>query len=89
MGEYAKKKFEALKKKHRAIRAVRCYGLMIGLELDSPDLAKTVARQMLEERKIVINRTHETVLRMLPPYIVEKKHIDQVAKALDEALGKF
>jgi len=86
MGEYAKKKFEALKKKHRAIRDVRCYGLMIGIEMDSADLAKNMSKEMLE-RKIVINRTHETVLRMLPPYIVEKKHIDEVAKVLDELLS--
>ena len=30
--------------------------------------------------------THETVLRFLPPYIVEKKHIDEVIAALDSAL---
>lgn len=87
MGAYAKKKFGALKKKHKAIREVRCYGLMIGIEVDSPDLAKSVVQQMLE-RKIVINRTHETVVRMLPPYIIEKKHIDEVAKELDAVLTK-
>jgi len=86
MGEYAKKRFEELKKKHRAIREVRCYGMMIGIELDSADLAKSIAKEMLE-RRMVINRTHETVLRMLPPYIVEKKHIDQVAKTLDSVLA--
>jgi acetylornithine aminotransferase/acetylornithine/N-succinyldiaminopimelate aminotransferase len=87
MGEYAKKNFDALKKKHRSIRDVRCYGLMIGIEVDSADLAKNVAKEMLE-RKIVINRTHEIVLRMLPPYIIEKKHIDEVAKVLDDVFSK-
>ena len=87
MGDYAQKRFEALKKKHCAIREVRVFGLMIGIEVDSPDLAKKVVQQMLE-RKILINRTHETVLRMLPPYIIEKKHIDEVAKALDLILTK-
>ena len=87
MGDYARKRFEALKKKHRAIREVRVFGLMIGIEVDSPDLAKNIVQQMLE-RRIVINRTHETVLRMLPPYIIEKKHIDEVAKALDLVLAK-
>ena len=87
MGDYARKKFEALKKKHKAIREVRCYGLMIGIEVESPDLAKSVVQQMLE-RKIVVNRTHERVVRMLPPYIIEKKHVDEVAKALDGVLSK-
>jgi acetylornithine aminotransferase/acetylornithine/N-succinyldiaminopimelate aminotransferase len=35
----------------------------------------------------LINRTHETVLRFLPPYIIEKRHIDEVIEALDSALS--
>jgi len=36
---------------------------------------------------ILINRTHDTVLRFLPPYIIEKKHVDEVIRALDRALN--
>jgi acetylornithine aminotransferase/acetylornithine/N-succinyldiaminopimelate aminotransferase len=46
-----------------------------------------VAKQLLQEG-IIINRTHETVLRFLPPYVIQKKHVDQVVKALDAALRK-
>jgi hypothetical protein len=28
------------------------------------------------------------VLRFLPPYIIQKKHVDQLVKALDAALHK-
>jgi acetylornithine aminotransferase/acetylornithine/N-succinyldiaminopimelate aminotransferase len=38
-------------------------------------------------RKIVINRTHETTLRFLPPFIIERKHVDQVVEALDSILS--
>jgi acetylornithine aminotransferase/acetylornithine/N-succinyldiaminopimelate aminotransferase len=38
-------------------------------------------------RRILINRTHETTLRFLPPYIVTRKHVDQVVDALDEILS--
>jgi hypothetical protein len=41
----------------------------------------------LLEAGIIINRTHDTVLRFLPPYIIQKKHVDQVVEALDRALG--
>ena len=41
----------------------------------------------LLQRGILINRTHETVLRFLPPYIIQKKHVDQVIRELDLALG--
>jgi len=84
-GAYFSKQLEELKKKHSSIREVRGMGLMLGLEMDSTELAKSVARELLEKR-IVINRTHETVLRFLPPFIVENKHVDQVVNELDEAL---
>ena len=61
--------------------------LMQALELDSADLAKAVAKQLLHDG-IIINRTHETVLRFLPPYIIKKQHIDQLCQALDVALSK-
>ena len=38
------------------------------------------------ERRIIINRTSETVLRFLPPYILERKHVDIAIAALDEIL---
>jgi acetylornithine aminotransferase/acetylornithine/N-succinyldiaminopimelate aminotransferase len=60
-------------------------GLMLGLELDSADLAKRAASEMMA-RHIVINRTSETVLRFLPPYILERKHVDIAIAALDEIL---
>jgi len=86
-GEYFHSALEALDKKHKSIQDVRGAGLMQALELDSPDRAKAVARQLLQEG-IIINRTHETVLRFLPPYVIQKKHVDQVVKALDAALHK-
>ena len=87
LGEYFHAALEALDKKHKSIQEVRGAGLMQAVELDSPDLAKAVAKQLLQEG-IIINRTHETVLRFLPPYVIQKKHVDQVVKALDAALHK-
>ncbi len=87
LGEYFHAALEALDKKHKSILDVRGVGLMQAVELDSPELAKAVAKQLLHEG-IIINRTHETVLRFLPPYVILKKHVDQVVKALDAALRK-
>jgi acetylornithine/N-succinyldiaminopimelate aminotransferase len=92
LGEYFHAALEALHlkqkdRKHKSIQDVRGAGLMQALELDSPELAKEVARQLLQEG-IIINRTHETVLRFLPPYVIQKKHVDQVINALDAALQR-
>jgi len=85
VGEYFQGALKALDKKHKSIQDVRGAGLMLAMELDSAELAKAVARQLLQQG-IIINRTHETVLRFLPPFVIQKKHVDQVIKALDAAL---
>jgi acetylornithine/N-succinyldiaminopimelate aminotransferase len=85
LGTYFHTALTELDKKHATIHDVRGAGLMQAVELDSADLAKAVAKELLQQG-IIINRTHDTVLRFLPPYIVQKKHIDQVVEALDKAL---
>jgi acetylornithine/N-succinyldiaminopimelate aminotransferase len=88
LGEYFRGVLEKLDKKHKSIQDVRGAGLMQAVELDSPDLAKAVAKQLLQDG-IIINRTHETVLRFLPPYVIQKKHVDQLVETLDAALRKY
>lgn len=85
VGEYFHGQLDGLKSKHSSVREVRGFGLMLGMELDSADLAKAVVAQLLA-RGILINRTHDKVLRFLPPYIIEQKHVDLVVRALDSAL---
>jgi acetylornithine/N-succinyldiaminopimelate aminotransferase len=85
LGEYFRAQLEMLQSKHSCVREVRGMGLMLGMDLDSPDTAKAVVAQLLH-RGILINRTNETVLRFLPPYIIQKKHVDEVIGALDAAL---
>ncbi len=86
VGEHFRKSLIVLRSKHAAIREVRGLGLMVCAELASADLAKTCVKQMLE-RGVIINRTNETVLRFLPPYIVTKAHVDQLVSALDSVLS--
>lgn len=85
LGAYFLAELQALQSKHASVKAVRGMGLMLALDLDSVDRAKSVVAQLLA-KGILINRTHDTVLRFLPPYIVEKKQVDQVIGALDRAL---
>lgn len=85
VGDFFKSKLQELGKRHDCIVDVRGMGLMLGVELNSAELAKQVAAQMME-RRIIINRTSETVLRFLPPYILERKHVEIAINALDEIL---
>jgi acetylornithine/N-succinyldiaminopimelate aminotransferase len=85
IGEYFRAQLEMLKSRHQCVREIRGMGLMLGMELDSADTAKAVVTQLLQ-KGILINRTQETVLRFLPPYVIQEKHVDQVIQALDSAL---
>ncbi len=84
-GEYFMEKLEKLRASHPAIKEVRGLGLMVGVEMESDDLAKAVVQQMLE-RGVILNRTDETVLRFLPPFIIKNKHVDEVIAKLDQVL---
>src|SRR5271168_4458211 len=76
VGDYFQARLRELAKKHEAIVDVRGKGLMIAAELDSADLAKLTVAEMLK-RRILINCTSHTVLRFLPPYILEREHVDE------------
>jgi len=67
------------------VTEVRGEGLMLGMELDSAELATRAAAEMMGQR-IVINRTSETVLRFLPPFVLERAHVDTAIAALDGIL---
>jgi acetylornithine/N-succinyldiaminopimelate aminotransferase len=85
VGEFFHAELSKLAACHDCITDVRGLGLMLGLELNSAELATQVATQMME-RRIILNRTSETVLRFLPPYILERNHVEAAITALDEIL---
>jgi acetylornithine aminotransferase/acetylornithine/N-succinyldiaminopimelate aminotransferase len=83
VGDYFQAQLRALAARHDAIVDVRGKGLMVAAELDSAELAKLTVAEMLK-RHILINCTSDTVLRFLPPYILERAHVDTAIAALDE-----
>jgi len=83
VGDYFQSELRSLAKRHSAITEVRGKGLMVAAELDSAELAKLTVAEMLK-RRILINCTSDTVLRFLPPFILERAHVDTAIQALDE-----
>jgi acetylornithine aminotransferase/acetylornithine/N-succinyldiaminopimelate aminotransferase len=83
VGGYFVERLRSLAARHETIVDVRGKGLMIAAELDSAELAKLTVNEMLK-RHILINCTSDTVLRFLPPYILERAHVDTAIAALDE-----
>ena len=86
-GEYLVTKLRQMQHNNPAIKEVRGMGLMIGLDLESAELAKSTFQHLLDHG-VITNRTDETVIRMLPPLIIKKKHADEVLNLIGQALGK-
>src|SRR6185503_9907008 len=74
----------ALQAKHPVITDVRGLGLIAGLDF-SKDPAAVVTAAL--ERGLIVNRTSNTVIRLLPPYIVTKRDIDEAIGILDAAIA--
>jgi acetylornithine/N-succinyldiaminopimelate aminotransferase len=70
--------------RHPSVVDVRGAGVIWGMELDKP--AAPVVDAALE-RGLLINRTADTVLRFLPPYVVQPAEIDEMAALLGDALA--
>ena len=85
VGSYFQEQLRALALRHGAIVDVRGKGLMVAAEVDSAELGKAIVAEMLE-RRILINCTSDTVLRFLPPFILECEHVDIAIAALDQIL---
>ena len=85
VGAYFRSGLEDLKRKHSFIKEVRGRGLMIGVELEIP--GKQIVLDAMA-RGLLINCTHETVLRFLPPYIVTEKEVDAALKTIAKLFAK-
>ncbi len=77
--DYFKAQLNELCAKFEFVREVRVRGLMIGLELKMP--GKQFVTDALAEG-LLINCTHDNVLRFLPPFIISEKEIDLAIRML-------
>ncbi len=78
VGNYFKERLKELSK-----GKVKGKGLMLGLDIGR-DCKEVVLKTL--ERKVVINCTAGSVLRFLPPLIIEKRHVDRLIEVLKEVL---
>ncbi len=85
LGAYLVKGLRGLSPRHRLIGEIRGMGLMIGIQIGSQ--AKDVVNRLLN-KGIIANAAHETVLRLLPPFIISRENIDTFLNTLDDVLGE-
>lgn len=88
VGSYFAQQLKSLAQQHDSVVEVRGTGFMLGVEMKTAEIAKEVTDRMLFERHILINRTSETVLRFLPPYLITKAHVDETIAALSSLIAE-
>jgi acetylornithine/N-succinyldiaminopimelate aminotransferase len=74
----------ALMPKFNFIREIRGEGLIIGIDLALPG-APFVEEAL--RAGLLINCTHDHILRLLPPYIIQKRHVAEFLKKLERVLA--
>ena len=85
VGNYLKEQLKLIVDRSAAAQDVRGRGLIQGLQLDIP--ARPLVEQALTEG-VLFNSTQDSVLRFLPPFLLQEKHVDKGMRVLKKLLGK-
>jgi acetylornithine/succinyldiaminopimelate/putrescine aminotransferase len=84
VGAHFERSLRTLALKHPVIVEVRGAGVMRGLQL-SVDALPIV--DQARQRGLLVNRTDEKVVRLLPPLNIEAADIDRAVNVLDEVFA--
>ena len=85
VGAYLHQQLEMVVEKRAAAKGVRGRGFIQGIQLDIP--ARPIVDDGLAEG-VLFNSTQDTVVRFLPPFLMEEKHVDKGIRVLKKLLGK-
>jgi len=81
---HLERRLRTLALQHKAIVEIRGAGLMRGIQLN---VDATPVIDAARERGLLVNRTDEKVVRLLPPLTVDATDIDRAMEILDEAFS--
>ena len=82
LGAYLLDALRCLARKHAIVTEVRGKGLMIGLQLSVP--GRPIVERALE-CGLLVNATHHSVIRLLPPFTLSRQQADDIVHLLDKA----
>jgi acetylornithine/N-succinyldiaminopimelate aminotransferase len=85
VGAYLHQQLNEIVQKRAAATGVRGRGFIQGIQLEIP--ARPIVDAGLAEG-VLFNSTQDTVVRFLPPFLLEEKHVDKGIRVLKKLLGK-
>ena len=74
---------------HPAITEVRGAGLLVGVVIDPAWASARVVCEGLMAEGVLTKDTHHTVVRLAPPLIIEREHLDSTVIALRRVLDRL
>jgi acetylornithine/LysW-gamma-L-lysine aminotransferase len=83
-GEYFKNEFKSMKKD--IVKDVRGRGLMLGVEVNAE---RNRILKYLQKNGVLAIPASDSVIRFLPPYIIEQSHIDFALNVWEKAMGEI
>ena len=85
VGSYLEEQLSLLTARYSVARQARGRGLIQGLELEIP--ARPIVEQAVAEG-VLFNSTQDTVLRFLPPFLIQEKQVDKAIRVLKKLFGR-
>ena len=82
---YLEKKLDELVEKHECAAASRGMGFMQGIVIAGRPVGEIVKKAL--EKKLLVISAGSDVLRIVPPLVITKADIDEMAEILDECLA--
>jgi predicted acetylornithine/succinylornithine family transaminase len=86
MSDRFRARFEALQSELPLIRELRIRGMMIGIDLNMPAAA---AVQKAMQRGVLLNVTHDTVVRLLPALNINEEQVDFGCEVVADVLREI
>jgi predicted acetylornithine/succinylornithine family transaminase len=85
VGAYLQQELKSIVEKSAVAKEVRGRGFIQGINLEIP--ARPIVDEALAEG-VLFNSTQDTVVRFLPPFVLEEKHVDKGIRVLKKLLRK-
>jgi acetylornithine/N-succinyldiaminopimelate aminotransferase len=85
-GEELRKGLESLAARFDFVREVRGEGLILGVDLSIE--GGPIVQQALR-RGLIINCTHDHILRLLPPFIIREKDVEEFLERFEKTLARM
>lgn len=85
VGGYLNQQLKQLVDDYAAAKEVRGRGFIQGIDLEIP--SRPIVEQGLAQG-VLFNSTHDTVVRFLPPFLLQEQHVDKGIRVLRKFLGR-